>query len=134
MLWYGRGIVGQHEKKTNLQSGHDDLIQLVNLLEKTKADSNQQWEVIQAHFNLPQVINYFAVNMCLSHWDGFFNNYFTYHDTEGSGKWEMYPWDQDKTWGFYDGMPEGEVFFDMPLTMGMEGDRPPGWPKDRPTP
>ena len=37
----------------------------------------------------------------------------------------MYPWDQDKTWGFYDAIGEGEVFFDMPLTFGMEGDTPP---------
>ena len=38
----------------------------------------------------------------------------------------MYPWDQDKTWGYYDGLPDDQVFFDMPLTFGMEGDRPPG--------
>jgi hypothetical protein len=38
----------------------------------------------------------------------------------------MYPWDQDKTWGYYDGMPSGELFYDMPLTFGMEGDAPPG--------
>ncbi len=37
----------------------------------------------------------------------------------------MYPWDQDKTWGYYDGLPDDEVFFDMPLTFGMAGDRPP---------
>src|SRR5205807_25558 len=45
-----------------------------------------------------------------------------------------YPWDQDKTWGFHDGIRGFEVFTDMPLTFGMEGDRPPGWPKDRPPP
>jgi hypothetical protein len=46
----------------------------------------------------------------------------------------MYPWDQDKTWGFYDGLGENDVFFDMPITFGMEGDIPPGWPKDKPAP
>jgi spore coat protein CotH len=90
--------------------------------------------VIKKHFDVPQVATYFAINMCLSHWDGFFNNYFAYHDSSGSGLWRLYPWDQDKTWGFYDGIPEGEVFFDMPLTFGMEGERPPGWPQDRPPP
>lgn len=40
-------------------------------------------------------------------------------------KWEMYPWDQDKTWGYYDGLPDDQVFVDMPLTFGMAGDRPP---------
>jgi spore coat protein CotH len=134
ILWYERGVIGQHEKKSNLRSGHDDIVQLVDLLEKTKSNSDEQWAVIQKHFNVPQVINYFAINMCLSHWDGFFNNYFTYHDIEGSGKWEMYPWDQDKTWGFHDGLSEGQDFYDMPLTFGMEGDRPPGWPKDRKPP
>jgi CotH kinase protein len=42
--------------------------------------------------------------MCLSQWDGFLNNYFTYHVATRSGKWEMYPWDQDKTWSFHDGI------------------------------
>jgi hypothetical protein len=46
----------------------------------------------------------------------------------------MYPWDQDKTWGFHDGIQGNEVFTDMPVTFGMAGDRPPGWPKDRPAP
>jgi hypothetical protein len=131
ILWYNRGVVGQHEKKTNFASGHEDLLQLIESLEKVKGAD--QWEVIKKHFNVEQVINYFAVNTCLSHWDGFFNNYFTYHDPEKK-KWEMYPWDQDKTWGFYDGIRRGEVFHDMPLTFGMEGDVPPGWPKDRPPP
>jgi hypothetical protein len=134
MVWEGRGLVGQHEKKTNVKTGHEDLIELVDLLEKTKSKPDEQWALIKKHFNVEQVINYFAVNTCLSHWDGFFNNYLTYHDVNGTGKWEMYPWDQDKTWGFHDGIREGEVFYDMPLTFGMEGDVPPGWPKDRPPP
>jgi hypothetical protein len=35
----------------------------------------------------------------------------------------MYPWDQDKTWGYHDGIQGYEVFYDMPLTFGMSGDR-----------
>jgi Spy/CpxP family protein refolding chaperone len=132
ILWYERGVVGQHEKKTNRHTGHEDVVELVELLEKTRGD--EQWAVIKKHFNVEQVINYFAVNTCLSHWDGFFNNYFTYHDLSGSGKWEMYPWDQDKTWGFHDGIQGDQVFYDMPITFGMAGDAPPGWPKDRPPP
>jgi len=46
----------------------------------------------------------------------------------------MYPWDQDKTWGFHDGIQEDAVFYDMPLTFGMARDVPPGWPKERPPP
>ena len=46
----------------------------------------------------------------------------------------MYPWDQDKTWGYHDGIRGYEVFSDMPITFGMAGDAPPGWPKDQPPP
>jgi hypothetical protein len=130
--WFGQGVVGTHEKKTHVHQGHDDLVKLVDQLNKTKGD--EQWKVIEKNFDVEQVATYFAVNMVLSHWDGYFNNYFTYHDLRGSGKWTMYPWDQDKTWGFHDGLGGNDIFFDMPLTFGMEGDRPPGWPKDRPPP
>jgi hypothetical protein len=42
------------------------------------------------------------------------------------------PWDQDKTWGLYDGLPEGEVFTTLPLTFGRTGDLPPNWTKPTP--
>jgi hypothetical protein len=99
------------------------VVSITDRLGKTSGD--EQWKVIQDNFNLNEVATYFAVNMVLSHWDGFFNNFFPYHDTK-NGKWEVYPWDQDKTWGYFDGIPDDQVFFDMPLSFGMAGDRPPG--------
>ncbi len=122
--WFGRDVTGQHEKRSGPGAGHEDLLELIRKLGATEGD--EQWEVIQENFNLRQVATYFAVNMVLSHWDGFFNNYFTYHDARGTKRWEMYPWDQDKTWGYHDGIREGQVFTDLPLTFGMEGDLPPG--------
>lgn len=130
--WFGNGVIGTHEKKTFVRKGHDDLIKVLDQLAKTKGD--EQWAVIKKNFDVEQVINYFAVNMLLSHWDGYFNNHFSYHDVHGTGKWTMYPWDQDKTWGFHDGIRGYEVFTDMPITFGMEGDRPPGMPKNQPAP
>ncbi|HEX2972091.1 MAG TPA: CotH kinase family protein [Tepidisphaeraceae bacterium] len=123
LLWYGQGIVGQHEKKTNTHDGHEDLIALIGQLRNTTGDA--QWKVIQENFNVQQVVTFFAVNMCLSDWDGFFNNYFTYHDLNGTKRWEMYPWDKDKTWGVHDATFGDAVFFNMPLTFGMNGDRAP---------
>jgi hypothetical protein len=125
ILWYERGVVGQHEKKTRVREGHDDIVALIAALEKTTGAA--QWEVIKKNFDVEQVVNYFAVNTVLSHWDGFFNNYFTYHDTNGTGKWTLYPWDQDNTWGL-GMMGRGEVFSNMPITFGMDGDAPPGRP------
>src|SRR4029077_4673596 len=130
--WFGNGLVGTHEKKTYVRDGHGDLLEIVALLEKTKGD--EQWALIKKNFEVEQVINYFAVNMLLSHWDGYFNNHFSYHDIKGTGRWTMYPWDQDKTWGFHDGIRGYEVFYDMPITFGMAGDAPPGMPKNQPAP
>jgi CotH kinase protein/Lamin Tail Domain len=124
ILWYENGVVGQHEKKTHVQEGHDDIVALIDALEKTSGDA--QWEVIEKNFDVAQVVNYFAVNTVLSHWDGFFNNYFAYHDRDGTGKWTMYPWDQDQTWGVVNMMGGGQVFYNMPITFGMNGDLPPG--------
>ena len=134
LLWYGNGVIGQHEKKTNTRTGHDDLVKLIDALDKTSGDA--QWEVIRKEFDVDQVATYFAVNMVLSHWDGFFNNYFAYHEINGSGKWTMYPWDQDSTWGLRDVAEGGELFYTMSITFGMNGDsrpadggqwRPPGF-------
>lgn len=121
LLWFGNGLTGQHAKKTNKREGHQDLQALVDELNKTK--DREQWEIIKKNFDVEEVANYFAVNMVLSYWDGFFNNYYTYHDVHGTGKWTMYPWDQDKTWGITDF--RSSVFYQLPLTFGMKGDQPP---------
>jgi len=57
--------------------------------------------------------------MCIQNWDGFFNNYFMYHDSGGTGRWEIYPWDEDKTWGDYDGASARYDWYTMPLSFGM---------------
>ncbi len=128
LIWFGGSLEGQHERQNHKDRDYNDLKKLVGQLDGTTGA--QQWEIIRNNFNVDEVAAYFAVNMCLSHWDGFFNNYFTYHDRKGTGKWEMYPWDQDKTWGFYDGIPEDQVFFNMPITFGMKGTQPPGGAAD----
>ena len=46
----------------------------------------------------------------------------------------MFPWDQDKTWGYHDHIRGlDEVFVDLPLGAGMRGFLPPGvtGPDDR---
>jgi len=86
LRWMGRDVVGQHEKSTYEQTGHGDLLELLEQLDKAKGNAENQWEVIKSNFDVDEVAGYFAVNMVLSHWDGFFNNYFTYHDPR-RGKW-----------------------------------------------
>lgn len=122
LLWYGQGIVGQHEKKNNPDTGHIELSALIQALKNTSGTA--QWEIIQKHFNVPEMVNYFAVNMCIQNWDGFFNNYFIYKTPGATGTWEIIPWDEDKTWGDYDGASREYDWYTMPLTMGMSGNQP----------
>ena len=96
---------------------------MINGLNKTTGA--EQWAFIKENFNVEEFANYYVVNMCIQNWDGFFNNYFPYHDTGGTGKWEMYPWDEDKTWGDYDGASPDYDWYEMPLTYGMNGDQSP---------
>jgi hypothetical protein len=140
VYWMYQGLVEQHHKKTKPTSDYSDLVGLEGGL--TRRSGNEQWEFIQKNFNVDEFTGYYAVNMCIENWDGFFNNYYLYHDEKGTEKWEMYPWDEDKTWGDYDGASPNYDWYEMPLTFGMnEGRgrspnrgffgggwwRPPGW-------
>jgi len=123
--WMGRGLTGRHVKKSNPHSGHDDLIKLVKTLEETKSDPDAQWELLQREFDIPQLINHYAARMVLSDWDGFFNNYYLFHDTGGKKKWFLFVWDEDKTWGDYDGMAENRLLYKLPWTYGADNDARP---------
>ena len=117
-------IVSRYEKMTHPHGGYADLVELIEALENASGDDAAMWKTIDRYFDVDQVINYYAVNLLLSHWDGFFNNYFLYHDTEGTGKWGLYPWDQDSTWALRGG--DSESLSKMPINYGGEGARPPG--------
>ena len=119
LLWYGRSLESKFEKKLRLEEGHEDLVEALNGLRVR--DLTQRWAFIQNKIDVDEFAAYFAVNMCISNWDGFFNNYFVYHDIEDSGKWRIFPWDEDKTWGDFDGAPRDYSWHTMPLTFGMDG-------------
>ena len=40
LLWYGRDLVGQHEKKNNPETGHTDLVALVRSLQSGIREPN----------------------------------------------------------------------------------------------
>lgn len=129
--WQGQTLTELYEKKTQPATGHTDLEELIQQLGATQGRA--QWDVIRRHFHVEQVMTYFAVNSLLAHWDGFMNNHFAYHDVNGTGKWELYPWDQDKAMGFHDVVGENAVFATLPMNYGAAGDTPPGW-GNRPPP
>lgn len=121
-------IEARWEKVTHPHEGYDDLVNMIESLEQAKGDDAAMWKAIEAHFDVEQVITYYATNLLLSHWDGYFNNYFLHHDTDKGGKWSMHPWDQDSTWSLRGGSPDS--LSKMPLNYGGEGARPPGAPEE----
>jgi spore coat protein CotH len=123
LAWYGQSVTEQHQKRTNLRGSHADLLKLLDGLKNRSAA--EQWAFIEKNFNVEECASYYAVNMCIQNWDGFFNNYYAYHDSGRTGKWEIYPWDEDKTWGDYDGASSSYDWYEMPLTYGMTGNQSP---------
>ncbi|MGC9329384.1 MAG: CotH kinase family protein, partial [Candidatus Hinthialibacter sp.] len=86
-----RQISVLHEKRTNLSSGKEDIIETVQTLHELSGV--EQTLYIETHFAVDQFINYYVGCQLISDWDGYFNNHFVYHDTEGSGLWYIFPWD-----------------------------------------
>ena len=123
LYWFGQTVSEQHQKRTNLHAGHADLVELLEGLRRKSGA--EQWEYIEKNFNVDEFVNYYAVNMCIQNWDGFFNNHYLYHDTGKTGKWEIYPWDEDKTWGDYDGASSEFDWYEMPLNYGATGAKSP---------
>ena len=122
LAWFGQSLTEQYQKRTNLRSGHADILKLHEGL-KSKSPA-EQWAFIEKNFNVEEWASYYAVNMCIQNWDGFFNNHYVYHPGK-SERWEVYPWDEDKTWGDYDGASAEYDWYEMPLTYGMAGSESP---------
>ena len=65
-----------------------------------------------------EALMYEVVSVYLTNWDGFHNNLFLYRDPPERGRWELIPWDLDKTWGYTDG---NSMFTRLPLTYPLDG-------------
>jgi hypothetical protein len=127
VLWYGDGLVGQHEKKNHPDADHSELQVVVKgLREKSGAEA---WGLIGREFRVESFLDYYVVNQCIQNWDGYFNNHFVHRSPGAEGRWEVIPWDEDKTWGDYDGATRRYDWYGMPLTYGKIGDPEPAAPR-----
>ncbi len=88
------------EKKTNIDEGMEDLKQLIANVNSV-ADS-KYLSFIQKNFNYVSFVNMLALNIYLANGSTYYHNYYLYHAEE---KWELLPWDMDKTLSYYDWMP-----------------------------
>lgn len=77
----------------------EDLTAFISEINQVTDDEYLQF--CQQQMDYDQMINIIACNMILSNQSTYYHNYFMYHDVNGSNKWEMMPWDLDKTLSVY---------------------------------
>jgi parallel beta-helix repeat protein len=77
----------------------EDLTTFISEINQVTDDEYLQF--CQQQMDYDQMINIIACNMILSNHSTYYHNYFMYHDVNGSNKWEMMPWDLDKTLSVY---------------------------------
>ena len=110
---------GGYSKKTNLDEGDEDYRELFqHVTENNRTDLAEQ---IRQRLVFEEIMGYNVATMLLSHWDGIKNNIFLYHDPEPDGRWEIIPWDLDKTFGYTDSDP---MFWKMPIDFFRDLDAP----------
>lgn len=89
------------EKKTNEKSGNEDL---KNLIYDINSISDSEFSsYVKSNFVYDKLITLVALNMLLANGSTYYHNYYLYHHP--SGKWEILPWDMDKTLSSYNWMP-----------------------------
>ncbi|OFX23246.1 MAG: hypothetical protein A2033_04165 [Bacteroidetes bacterium GWA2_31_9] len=91
------------EKKTNTDMDIQDLKQLVGMLD-TISDKFF-YDFLQNNFEYDNVISIVAVNMLVQNASTYYHNYYMYHDIYGNGKWQIFPWDIDKSLSYYSWKP-----------------------------
>jgi hypothetical protein len=91
------------EKKTNKKSDHNDLLKLIESI--NSVPDNEFHDFVIKTFEYDKLINILALNMLLSNSSTYYHNYYLYHDLYDTGKWQMIPWDLDKTMSYYNWMP-----------------------------
>lgn len=99
------------EKKIFENNNYTDLEDLLYILD-TVPDENLRTEV-EKILNVENALNYLAVSVLISNWDGFKHNFYFFNNPI-KHQFEFIPWDLDLTFGY--GMPpehmtiEGQIF------------------------
>ncbi|MEW6238882.1 MAG: CotH kinase family protein [Candidatus Omnitrophota bacterium] len=110
---------GGYTKMTNLDSGDEDYRELFQHI--TPSNRRTLSQDLRHYLAIDEVMGYEVATFLLSHWDGFKNNIFLYHNPPPLDQWEIIPWDVDKTFGYTDSDP---MFWKMPIDFPITGIAP----------
>ena len=87
------------EQKTG-EGYREDLQQLIFQLDTISTENYKSF--LQEKFDYDALINILAMNLLTRNYSTYYHNYYMFHDTQGSGKWYMFPWDLDKAFLSYE--------------------------------
>ena len=92
------------EKKTNKKDGSfSDLQKLIYDINNIPDYEFQEY--LKSNFEYDKLITIVALNMLIKNGSTYYHNYYLYHDINGNGKWQMFPWDIDKSLNHYNWEP-----------------------------
>ena len=91
------GAYGVSEKKTRQDEPNDDLQALID---NCKLTGPALRNYLYDNIDIPELINYLATIQLVQNEDCCdYKNYYLYRDSDGTGEWQMLPWDLDLTFG-----------------------------------
>ncbi len=85
------------KKRTRQHEDHSDLQAIVD---GTAPGAPGRNAFLYDNFDVPQIINYVAASILTQDSDRYGKNHFMYRDSDGTGLWQMHPWDPDLSWGY----------------------------------
>lgn len=100
------------DKKTREDETFADVWTLSQVLDAPASATQRAW--IDQNVNVPELINYLAINSVMRHADSGWYNWWVARDTEGTGRWEMWHWDLN--WTFTTNADDGKGEFLTPDT------------------
>jgi len=110
-----------YPKKTNRQSGHEDIVAFIELINYT---SDEQFpETIAEALDVNGWLDWYAVNILIGNFEMTNKNYYLYHDFSAD-RWMILPWDVDISFGHNEGSPYGlfdrDISWDNPIDTGAD--------------
>jgi chitodextrinase len=100
------------DKKTRKDESYADVWTLSQFIDAPASATQRAW--IDENVNIPEMINYLAINSVMRHADSGWYNWWVARDTEGTGRWEMWHWDLN--WTFTTDADDGKGEFLTPDT------------------
>ncbi len=115
--WYNY----HYPKKTNRNSGHQDLVAFIELINRTPDE--QFPTAIASVMDVNGWLEWYAVNILIGNFEMTNKNYYIYHDFS-TDRWMILPWDVDISFGHNEGKPWGlwdrDISWDNPIDTGAD--------------